>query len=97
MSAKEKVEIFSNWARRRFAPMPWEAQAAHLLDRVPETRERRASSTMYTPERMMTLMSMYLMPTSMMLAICRGMRSSHTVSTMTMTGERTAYFPYPLK
>ena len=30
MSAKEKVVILLNWARRRLAPMPWAAKEAAL-------------------------------------------------------------------
>ena len=91
MSAKEKVEILSNWARRRLAPIPWEEKAAALAAKVPHKSAAAASSTIRAPEVRITRMSILGTPTSMMRAICSGMSSSHTVSSMTRMGAITAY------
>ncbi len=97
MSAKEKVVILSNWARRRLAPMPWAAKEAALEEYVPVIMAMTASTNMMAPEVRISRISPLGMPSSMMLAIWRGMSSSQTVSMITRRGESTAYRSYPLR
>ena len=64
---------------------------------MPDTMAMTASANMMVPEVRISRISPLGIPLSIMLAICSGMSSSQTVSSITRSGESTAYIPYPLR